>query len=101
MVKTTSFDNYLSWFESTFAKLDVTADISQSQCPPAAYCERMYAKFVDDTPVATAKRLRNAYVLATTWDLMKVVSYRNISVFKRVWAASTCLKLIGELAIQG
>jgi hypothetical protein len=90
--------DYLSaWYGEPVASVENTSHAGTPLCPEAAYCDQQFGEFLASVPAAHAGHLAVSYKLGTLWDLLKVISYQDISPFKKVWAALECWRLKSEL----
>jgi Phosphotransferase enzyme family len=69
-------------------------------CAEALLCDREFDRVIAKYKPQERKLLRRGYQVATLWDLIKVVSYQNITPFKRVWAIVSAWKLSSALRIR-
>jgi hypothetical protein len=93
-------DKCLDWVENDIRKWDETfccidREISPDNvpCPPAVYCDQAFRRVILSRPVTDRSILERGYVMGTLWDLIKVMSYQDLSPFKRVWALVNCWRL--------
>jgi hypothetical protein len=66
-------------------------------CRPAMLCDESFRKFIQSSPEADREMLRHGYRLGSMWDLIKIVSYQDVSQFKRLWALFELDRLASEL----
>lgn len=82
------------WFPESFEKIccesvaliDGPVDINAALCPEAVYCDQSFYQYLDTVPARFRGLLSYGYKLGTLWDLIKIISYQDISPFKRMWA---------------
>ncbi|MCK6682739.1 MAG: aminoglycoside phosphotransferase family protein [Thermoanaerobaculia bacterium] len=55
-------------------------------CPESEYCDEQFEAFCLAHEPESRQRLLFGYWAAACWDLLKVMSYGDASVFKRLWA---------------
>lgn len=81
-------NNRLStWYAESMMTLDGATDHFLSCCPAASYCERELARWIEKQPEADV--IRNGVLICSLLDLTRIVSYSDLSPFKRLWAALT------------
>ena len=86
----------MEWLEEHVA--DIAPDVKPSgTCKAAMLCDETFRKFVQSSPEADRQTLRHGYRLGSMWDLIKIVSYQDVSQFKRLWALFELDRLGGEL----
>jgi hypothetical protein len=90
-------DHLGAWYGEPVATVDGISHAGTPLCPEAAYCDQQFGEFLASAPAAHAGHLAVSYKLGTLWDLLKVISYQDISPFKKVWAALECWRLKSEL----
>lgn len=84
-----------TWLQVGVAMADAH---TQRLCPPAASCDRAFDEFLSRHDIELTKKLRLGYRLATLWDLLKVISYQDVSPYKRFWALCKAGELLDALA---
>jgi hypothetical protein len=84
-------EELLSWLDIGVATSD---EPTRRLCPAAAACDTAFENFVSQQHASSAELLRDGYLLGKFWDLLKIISYQDISPFKRYW--SVCMA--GSLA---
>ena len=88
-----------SWVQDEFAAFNAT--IGSQGCPWATQCDLAYQRFIETRPTADRRKLQQIYEAATLSDLLRILSYQNISAFKRIWAAVACWQLGNRLDLLG
>jgi len=84
-------NNLSNWVKEEFANL---CDLQDStQCPLANKCDKTFAEFVDTRPEDERVALRRVYELSALSDLLRILSYKDLSIFKRLWAGIACWQL--------
>lgn len=76
------------WLRQTVAGVGIakrSLPSADGVCAAADFCDAAFEAAVTGYG-ARAEWLRRAYAIGTMWDLIKVVSYIDLSVFKRLWA---------------
>ena len=94
-------DEQEDWFPESLARcycepvanIDAQIEPESSLCPAAVYCDQAFRGFLETVDSEHRPRLEFGYRLGVLWDLVKVISYIDISPFKRVWATLECLRL--------
>lgn len=76
----------IDWHRHPVADLESGAGSGSEVCP-WALCDSKYLEFLtsDDRSKLRGAAVRG-YQIASMWDLVKVLSYQNVSEFKRIWA---------------
>lgn len=88
------------WATQTFASVGPEViEEREAQCPAAAYCDTQFRSFIESCPVDERNQLVRGYKLGTLWDLLKVLSYSDLSPFKRLWAFIVCWRLGVDLGL--
>ena len=85
----------VKWCQQPFCRL-TTTDNSLTICEYAEYCDQKFAEFAQ-TKQDKEVHLRRGYLIGTLFDLIKVLSYSDLSVYKRLWALIACHELKTEL----
>jgi hypothetical protein len=88
-------DEFVRWVKEPVGDVSIRKDAETSSCPSAVVCENSFQAWLDSSGI-TSKQDRTAFEVSTMWDLIKVVSYGDLSVFKRIWALCECERLIGK-----
>ena len=83
-------DHFRGWIDEPVANDGVDRDLEKSVCAEACYCDQELWKWAKTLSMPHAAAVTKSYQLGTLWDLFKVVSYQDISGFKRVWALAEC-----------
>jgi hypothetical protein len=89
-------DDLAAWCGEPVASVEETVHRGTPLCPEAAYCDQEYRKFLL-SQADHVSQLVLSYKLGTLWDLIKVISYQDISPVKKVWAALECWRLKYEI----
>ncbi|MBK9241036.1 MAG: aminoglycoside phosphotransferase family protein [Acidobacteria bacterium] len=84
------------WLADRVAEVGVNRRDGQL-CPAASCCDQVYQLFLTESDPAEAPSLTLSYQLGTVWDLVKIVSYQDLSVFKRVWAVIELYRLLRRI----
>ncbi len=85
------------WATDRFGQVDLEQNPDNSVCPSATYVEQRFRSFLDMRPVEERVILVRGYQMGILWDLIKVLSYGDLSPFKRIWAMIECWRLVQEL----
>lgn len=90
-------DRIGNWLSESVAGLG--ADIAQSEalCPESVYCDQQFYSFLESTKGKYKDRLAFGYKVGSIWDLLKIISYQDLSPFKRMWALLECWRLSREI----
>jgi hypothetical protein len=87
-------DGLVRWAGEPVAYLNGDEKSHPVLCLEAKYCDFQFKKFLEGvTNPENKKLMAYGYKLGTLWDLIKIVSYQDVSVFKRVWAFIEAWKL--------
>jgi hypothetical protein len=86
-------DHLHEWTEELTLQTRIPPE--SSLCPEGAYCDRAFLTFAETTH--NTAELMDVYNAERIWDLYKVISYQDISPFKRIWALLYCWRLLQEL----
>lgn len=84
------------WLKEHVAAIAPDANPSGT-CRAAMLCDESFRKFIQRSPEADREILRHGYSLGSMWDLIKIVSYQDVSQFKRLWALLELDRLASEL----
>ncbi len=90
-----------SWVQEKFCMIEDEVEVATSQCPPALYCDQEFRSFLKGRNEIDGRRIARGYRLGALWDLTKVLSYSDLSPFKRVWALIECYRLSSQLDLRG
>lgn len=91
-------ENRLSdWFSDEFASVDRDVHAPSGLCPAADYCDQMFRIYLQSRAPTQRDHIIRGYKLAALWDLIKVISYADLSPFKRLWAFGSCWRLARNL----
>jgi hypothetical protein len=85
------------WAREDFCLIDKRADIESASCPQAVYCDQAFRDVMLAHPTRERKILARGYTLGTLWDLIKILSYFDLSPFKKAWAMLACWRLAKRL----
>lgn len=91
-------DSLERWYSEPVALIDQQIDVESALCPEAVYCDQQFRTFLQESPESYRDLLAFGYKLGTLWDLIKIVSYQDISPFKRVWTFLESWRLMHTLA---
>jgi hypothetical protein len=69
-------------------------------CPEGVYCDQQFRLYLNDLAPDQKDNVAYGYKLGTLWDLIKVISYHDISPYKRIWALIECWKLKNTLTSE-
>ena len=69
------------------------SDVDSSVCPWAMHCDQEFGALLLDRNVEEREAVLRGYQLGTLWDLIKVLSYGDLSPFKRLWALVAAWRL--------
>jgi hypothetical protein len=86
------------WLSESPASTDENISPDSQLCPEAAYCDQQFRLYLGELDSEYRDNVAYGYKLGTLWDLIKVISYQDISPYKRVWALIECWKLKKRLA---
>jgi hypothetical protein len=86
-----------AWGQEAFCNIDAATSPDSSLCPSAVYCDQAFRRIVEFWPSEHRETLRRGYRLGTLWDLIKVMSYQDLSPFKKVYAMLACWRLAKEI----
>lgn len=86
-------DYLKQWYDHSVAFVDLDIDPKSSLCPPGAYCDQQFRNFVLKAPTEHQPLLTRVYKIGTMWDLIKVVSYQDVSPYKKIWSLLECWRL--------
>lgn len=81
------------WMREDFCSIDNANDPSAAVCPAATYCDQRFRVFVETRDPSEREPMGRGYRLGTLWDLIKVLSYGDLSPFKRLWVLINCWRL--------
>jgi hypothetical protein len=79
-------DGLDEWLSENVAYLGRGTTKSEPICPESVYCDEQFQHFLQGTPKKYRSRLALGYELGSLWDLFKVISYQDVSPYKRLWA---------------
>lgn len=84
------------WCRETVEKLkgEVVLD---PVCSEAEYCDREFLDYANELSEGERAVVEYGYRLGSLWDLIKIISYQDISTFKRTWALVLCWGLVQRL----
>jgi hypothetical protein len=91
-------DELEQWLLESVACVEQEVSVDSQLCSEAAYCDRQFRRYLDDLLPGYRDNIAYGYKLGTIWDLIKVISYQDISPYKRIWALIECWKLKNRLA---
>lgn len=90
-----------TWLSAKIGLLEDAYEVSPTLCSEAAYCDERFRAYLSDAVSPEFhKVLKYGYRLSALWDLLKVVSYRDISPFKKIWAFLQSWRLLKELEFE-
>lgn len=81
------------WMREGFCSIDTASDPSAAVCPAATYCDQRFRGFVETREPSEREPMVRGYRLGTLWDLIRVLSYGDLSPFKRLWVLISCWRL--------
>lgn len=87
------------WLKDSFCQLEDEIEPSESACPPAMYCDQAFRRFVLTRADEERPVLMRGYMLGTIWDLFKILSYGDLSPYKRVWVLIEAWQLAVRLKL--
>jgi hypothetical protein len=87
------------WIKDEFCLVDPTKPVVETGCPASAYCDKQFREFISGCNPTVHSDLVRGYKMGAVWDLIKVLSYSDLSPFKRVWAFSACWRLSFALSL--
>jgi aminoglycoside phosphotransferase (APT) family kinase protein len=70
---------------------------SDPVCPESSFCDEQFFEYATGLDEKERASVVYGYRLGALWDMIKVCSYQDISVFKRTWALIKCWRLIQVL----
>lgn len=88
------------WVEESLVCIDEEIAPDSKSCPEGVYCDQQFRRYLGDLPPEHRDDIAYGYKLGTLWDLIKVVSYHDISPYKRIWALIECWKLKNTLTSE-
>jgi hypothetical protein len=78
-------DRIGTWLSEAVACLKQEHSSAEALCPESLYCDEQFDYFVQSTSKKQRELMVLAYHLGTLWDLLKIISYQDVSPYKRVW----------------
>jgi hypothetical protein len=95
-------DGLPEWLSQTVAAVGQARRLEAAGgvCPLADACDEAFEIAANEYGMRSDD-VRYAYSVGTLWDLIKIVSYGNLSVFKRTWALLECWRLVKRLRMIG
>lgn len=88
------------WLKDPVADIHRTKGLEKHPCPEAHHCDQQFLGFLRKLPQEHREIIAYGYKLGSLWDLIKVVSYQDISPFKKIWAFLECWRLKEDLERQ-
>ena len=82
-----------TWCSEPFLTLDTAMNWEKSQCIPASRCEQALLQWITSKGTDPDVFIEGARIGAL-YDLLRVMSYVDLSPFKRLWACRACWDLI-------
>jgi len=61
---------------------------------------QQFRTYLDAQPHDQRHKMAYGYKLGTLWDLIKVISYQDLSPYKRIWACAETFRLKNILALE-
>jgi hypothetical protein len=89
----------ISWAAEPFCCRE-SVKLETSLCPGSAYCDQNFMDSIQTREPAEKRQLLRGYQVATLWDLIKVLSYADLSVFKRLWVLVECWRLQRDIKAE-
>ncbi len=74
------------WCQERFCQIGNGGEVGSSLSPQALFCDQQFDDFVRSGSAEERAVLVRGYLLGAFWDLTKVLSYEDLSPFKRIWA---------------
>lgn len=74
------------WLSEETGALEAMDDDAEPICMESIYCDQRFGGFLLELPEDQRSIVRYGYGLGTLWDLLKVISYQDVSPYKRMWA---------------
>lgn len=87
-------DHLDKWIGEPVGDITHPTDVTDSICPPAVHCENTLCSWLRSKAPQTQEMVIRSFELGTMWDLVKITSYGDLSVFKRLWALHECDRLV-------
>ncbi len=86
-------DKLETWLSEPIANLDGPFSLNEALCPESVYCDEQFYNYAQSIPSKYRKNTEGAYKLGSLWDMLKVVSYQDVSPYKRLWTLLECWRL--------
>jgi Phosphotransferase enzyme family len=93
-------DGIKNWLYESVTRFDRNYTSNNVLCAEAQYCDDHFRQFCEGLPIQYKRLFMYSYKLGTLWDLIKIISYQDISPFKRIWAFIESWKLKNQLNIE-
>lgn len=84
------------WIEGSFCSV-TPGPLDADACPAAAWCDNAFANYLSSQEGELQPTLEKGYLIGCLWDLVKVVSYGDLSPYKRLWALAAVWDVAGRL----
>jgi hypothetical protein len=81
--------HFASWCEKSLEEVKESSVVDPI-CPEAAFCENEFFSYVAELPPQAAAIVAYSYRLGSLWDLIKIISYQDVSPMKRAYALARC-----------
>lgn len=81
------------WVGESLVCIDKEIIPDSKSCPEGVYCDQQFRLYLSELAPDLKNIIAYGYKLGTLWDLIKVISYHDISPYKRIWALIECWKL--------
>jgi hypothetical protein len=83
----------IKWYREPVALIDKKVNSDNALCPASVFCDQKFRQFLLELPTPDRSLLAHSYMLGALWDLIKIVSYQDISAYKKIWALIECWRL--------
>lgn len=88
------------WISESLVCIDKEIIPDSKSCPEGVYCDQQFRLYLSDLAPKQKDNIAYGYKLGTLWDLIKVISYHDISPYKRIWALVECWRLKNVLTSE-
>lgn len=87
--------NLNQWLDDEFAAFK--SKVGTAWCKPSAKCDKAFMKYASTHKMRI--HLMRGYSLSTIWDLLKALSYADLSHFKRIWVLVEIWRLANKVEL--
>jgi|GEM_PF-5090026 len=88
------------WATERVASFDEAVNPDERLCPEGAFCDQQFRSYLDAQAPDERRNIAYGYTLGTLWDLIKVISYQDLSPYKRIWALIESSRLRSRLTLE-